>query len=498
MTRCTSSRSRAAESWSTPAPSPLPPSTRHRSPEGRGHDSSTVLRASVAASAIVVTLSPVAAERAGEAGVPANGAAKPAAAEPAKRSSFAELWVHPGTSPSATLFYGPGGPRIGADPQQEFEVTGRRHHRLQRRLHRDSTGRAWDVKIGIEAQPEVVAQPRAVADRLPPARHALPPDVAAEERTRAASSCRRASACSRTTRARASGPGARTRSRHAPAEGSRRRQPADEQLGFQGQQQSHLHVPRNGDRSRHAGSWCRTSARRSASRHGRSATATTSTTSNRSVSSGRRGRRGRSSTTTARHREVLEDITPADVVWACRLLDRITDKQWADVFRAAAYPPDIAARYRRAAEVEDRRRPGAGATLPGLVSDLATRVALGGVVGCAGVCAELSWAPLPRAPRRAQDRVRPGAGPPAHGRPGRRARIDRQPAGGARSRRSSGCRSPRCSAPRSRFGRAGAARRCASPRWCRRRSSWRSSARSSCWSSAPAWPAPSASSALPT
>jgi hypothetical protein len=47
-----------------------------------------------------------------------------------------------------------------------------------------------------------------------------------------------------------------------------------------------------------------------------------------------------------RHREVLEDLTPADVLWACRLLDRITDRQWADIFRAAAYPGNIAERYR--------------------------------------------------------------------------------------------------------------------------------------------------------
>ena len=47
-----------------------------------------------------------------------------------------------------------------------------------------------------------------------------------------------------------------------------------------------------------------------------------------------------------RHREVLEDLTPADVLWACRLLERITDRQWADIFRAAAYPSDVAERYR--------------------------------------------------------------------------------------------------------------------------------------------------------
>lgn len=47
-----------------------------------------------------------------------------------------------------------------------------------------------------------------------------------------------------------------------------------------------------------------------------------------------------------RHRDVIDDLTPADVVWACRLLNRITDKQWVDVFRAAAYPADISERYR--------------------------------------------------------------------------------------------------------------------------------------------------------
>jgi hypothetical protein len=47
-----------------------------------------------------------------------------------------------------------------------------------------------------------------------------------------------------------------------------------------------------------------------------------------------------------RHREVLEDITAADVVWACRLLQRISDQQWTDLFRAAAYPAAVAGRYR--------------------------------------------------------------------------------------------------------------------------------------------------------
>lgn len=49
----------------------------------------------------------------------------------------------------------------------------------------------------------------------------------------------------------------------------------------------------------------------------------------------------------ARHRELLEDITPGDVVWTARLFARITDQQWQDAFRAAHMPDDISARYIR-------------------------------------------------------------------------------------------------------------------------------------------------------
>lgn len=47
----------------------------------------------------------------------------------------------------------------------------------------------------------------------------------------------------------------------------------------------------------------------------------------------------------ARHKELLEDITADDVVWVCELLNQLTPKQYADAFRAAAYPDDVAARF---------------------------------------------------------------------------------------------------------------------------------------------------------
>lgn len=47
----------------------------------------------------------------------------------------------------------------------------------------------------------------------------------------------------------------------------------------------------------------------------------------------------------ARHRELFADLSPADVVWTCRLLSQLTDQQWNDAFRAARYPDSVAARY---------------------------------------------------------------------------------------------------------------------------------------------------------
>ena len=48
-----------------------------------------------------------------------------------------------------------------------------------------------------------------------------------------------------------------------------------------------------------------------------------------------------------RHRELLEDITPADVIWVSQLFARITDKQLADAFLAAAMPAETSERYIR-------------------------------------------------------------------------------------------------------------------------------------------------------
>ena len=45
------------------------------------------------------------------------------------------------------------------------------------------------------------------------------------------------------------------------------------------------------------------------------------------------------------NKKVLENITVADVQWICQRLAKITDEQWRDAFRAAAYESSVADRY---------------------------------------------------------------------------------------------------------------------------------------------------------
>ena len=43
----------------------------------------------------------------------------------------------------------------------------------------------------------------------------------------------------------------------------------------------------------------------------------------------------------------IENITPADVRWICQRLDRLTDRQWQEAFRAAGYEREVADRFIR-------------------------------------------------------------------------------------------------------------------------------------------------------
>ena len=45
------------------------------------------------------------------------------------------------------------------------------------------------------------------------------------------------------------------------------------------------------------------------------------------------------------YQHVVDTVTVDDVVWACRLLARLSDEQWKAAFAAGGYPPDQAARF---------------------------------------------------------------------------------------------------------------------------------------------------------
>jgi hypothetical protein len=45
------------------------------------------------------------------------------------------------------------------------------------------------------------------------------------------------------------------------------------------------------------------------------------------------------------YRDVISSVKPADVRWACERLDRITDTQWREAFRAAGYPSAETGRF---------------------------------------------------------------------------------------------------------------------------------------------------------
>jgi len=50
---------------------------------------------------------------------------------------------------------------------------------------------------------------------------------------------------------------------------------------------------------------------------------------------------------TGRHRELLEMIRPGDLRWAASRLQRLTEQQWRDAFRAANYTDEVRDRYLR-------------------------------------------------------------------------------------------------------------------------------------------------------
>ena len=62
------------------------------------------------------------------------------------------------------------------------------------------------------------------------------------------------------------------------------------------------------------------------------------------------------------HTDILKKLSPADIVWGCELLDRLSDAQLDDAFRAADYAPDIRQRY--VAKIRSKIREGLALRAP--------------------------------------------------------------------------------------------------------------------------------------
>ena len=73
-------------------------------------------------------------------------------------ADVAQLWVTPRNLETRDLFHGPGGAKLAPDPSAPFELIAIDNSGYSPGYDvRDSRGARWSVKLGIEAQPEVVA-----------------------------------------------------------------------------------------------------------------------------------------------------------------------------------------------------------------------------------------------------------------------------------------------------------------------------------------------------
>jgi hypothetical protein len=272
---------------------------------------------------------------------PANSKAAP------KKDTLpmSELWVDPVDLTTRNAFYGSGGSKSVPDPRQEFDVTGVDNTGYSDGYTVSDGPRRWDVKIGREAQPElVVSRVLWLIGNHPPVMHFLPTWRRKSEPGREQLSAR-----------------FRLQSDHDnegewawrenPFTGTRQMKGLVvvnllmNNWDFKTSNNRIYTVPRNGQKPwrwfvvQDLGASLGKSGWPIGNRNDIEAFESQGFikgVENGMVEFDYRGR----------HRDVLEDITPADVLWACRLLDRITEKQWTDIFRAAAYPSDIASRFR--------------------------------------------------------------------------------------------------------------------------------------------------------
>jgi len=81
-----------------------------------------------------------------------------APAAPPSASQLAEFWIEPSDLAQRDLFAGPGGAQSQPDPHEQFEFVSADTSGASKGFDvRDSQGREWSAKLGIEAQSEIAA-----------------------------------------------------------------------------------------------------------------------------------------------------------------------------------------------------------------------------------------------------------------------------------------------------------------------------------------------------
>jgi hypothetical protein len=265
---------------------------------------------------------------------------------PLTAQQLAELWVEPEDIASRDLFHGPGGPELLPREDERFEVTDEDTTGFSRGYDvKDTKGRTWKVKLGEEVQPEIVSSRLlwAIGYHQPPMYYMAAPrlDGATPEH-----------------------------------EGQEARLRAEFGYDKDGDWSWHQN-PFVGTRQLHGllvanlivNNWdikpsqnriyvMDDASARPARRYvvqdlGASLGMTGWPIGNRndivSFESQNLIRRVTPKRIEfdygARHGELFRRISAADVAWTCRLLDRLSDDQLLDAFRAAHYAPELSQRY---------------------------------------------------------------------------------------------------------------------------------------------------------
>jgi len=258
---------------------------------------------------------------------------------------MSELWIQPGNIARRDLFHGAGGPKHVPPAEDEFTVTEYDTTGYSAGYEvRDESGRKWDVKLGNEAQPEVVTSRVLWAIGYhQPVVHFVP-----------------------RWKKKGGGPGEGTSARfrlqsdhETDGEWSWRDNPFVGTRQLKGLLVANL-ILNNWDLKDNNNRIYKPESRATGPRRwfvmqdvgaslGRSAWPVGNRNDVESFEAQNLIASIEDGAVTfdygGRHRDLLEGITMGDVAWACELLNRITDKQWADAFRAATFAPDVAERY---------------------------------------------------------------------------------------------------------------------------------------------------------